>query len=366
MNFKTGLIATLLPLCGFSMTLDDRVSELEKKMAMTSTITEMGNRGANNATAYPENLSNGWHAEAGFLYLHPNVQGNAFASKDNLQLTSLSSSNNTLRHDVITQDFGWNWGLVIGAGYIIPNYNWDIALDYTYFTDSSTTKTSAGLNGVISPIRSYPSLADFEPFDNCSSASSNFKISHNSLDLTAGSSLFTNRYFSLQFLTGLRSHWLDLTQKIYYLGGEQLGTNDWKVSASSKFWGMGPLAGFNTRWWIVKDFSLFSNLTLSYLYGRFEVTDNQSNAENGYFDYATSNLHQGVNELDALLGLSWGRYFNDHNQYINISLAYQYNYYWSVNQMIRRTPTDFAVYASTNMNGDMNMMGIVGWIRFDF
>ncbi|MDN3505581.1 MAG: Lpg1974 family pore-forming outer membrane protein [Rhabdochlamydiaceae bacterium] len=365
MKWNMLFASIVCPIMGFCLSVDERVSQLEKKMSSVYTKNEMDGSGAKNGNALPENEVTNWHFQAGFSYLLPSVQGSDYCTKNNIALSSLSSSNSKLTHEIINADFEWNWGFMVGAGYKVPEYNYDIEINYNRFLNRSSNKVATGPNGVLGQVRAFANLADVSSFTECTSATSDYSIDFDMLDLTMTTAFFTNRVFVLEFLAGLRSHWINLNQRINYSGGTFLGVNSWRIDDKSNYWGIGPVAGFNSKWNFGKGFGLYSNLNFGYLYGRFNVSKNQTNTRDNFTQNDTGDKHSGILELNSVLGLRYDSYFMNHDHHVSVSLGYDFGYYWSVNQMIVNRD-DLAFMGPAYVNGNMDVHGLVGELRFDF
>ena len=354
MKIKKVMLSLLLPAVGFALSMDDRVTELEKKFSAATTKTEMGDFGAKNADGTPHNTWTGLHIQGGITYILPSLEGTAYGIKDN----QIPVKDGKLNGVVANPNWDWDFGFKIGAGYKLPGYDWDLSLDYTY----QRPKGQGSVDGHIETNRVLGKTGD--GIDYATKASSNVDIKFDMLDLTLTSSFFTNRSFALDFIAGVRSHWLDIEQKTTYSGGDLVG-DQWKAEDGSKFWGMGPTFGFNTRWYLGTNFSIYSSFGVSCLYGNMKPTNDQLLTGSNEGLDATSSYGIGVPEVNGTLGVEYGQYLSKREYYARVRLGYDYGYYIGVYKPYLHRDDSRHISAVTTSN-NLTFHGLVADVRLDF
>jgi hypothetical protein len=341
--------------------MDTRVHNLEQQMKQVRTETASGTYGAKTATARAEVDGAGVFVNVDVLLWHAKVGGSEYCYTDQDPTATLP-----VQGQMRSLDFDWDWGFRFGLGYNFEHDGWDAFLNYTYFDTNDSQKTAAGYNGSVIPLKGTPSVTGVDtPLTYVTNASSSFKFDYDNLDLELGRNYFISKSLSFRPHFGLRSTWLDLTQRTNFSGGNVLGDNLLQVYDSNNFWGMGPRAGVNSKWHLSNGFSVVGNVAGSLLYGYYKVqhqendTTSLSNAIN-----INANMHRFSPNAQMFLGLSYDKYIFSDKQHIGIALGWEIQYYWRINQML--TSDDFQVLKYERYSEDAAMYGITLDIRWDF
>ncbi|MCF7851844.1 MAG: MOMP family protein [Simkaniaceae bacterium] len=315
------------------MDMDSRVSQLETQMKQVRIETEQESFGANTASARPESDLTGFYIGAGFVYQQAKAGGTDYAYTDN-------DSANTfpIYGSMQDIDYKWGWGLNIMAGYNMPHDGMDVRLNYHYYDQSSNGKVAAGLNGVIVPLRAASTIVDGTEgsFDQCTSASSDYSLNMNLLDLQLGRDFFVSKMLTLRPFFGLSSQWISQKQNTQYSGGSQLDVNSVYVNDTSKFWGMGPEVGVNTQWYLGEGFSIFGDVNGSLLYGRFDVNHRENYSQNvNHVISINGDVHRVVPTAQGIIGLSYDTYVDNSTHHFGIRIGYNVEYFFFQNQMLK-------------------------------
>lgn len=217
--------------------------------------------------------------------------------------------------------YKWNLGFRIGAGYNFPCDDWDVAVYWTNFRDK-TKKHKCG----------------------------NFakhRLIFNTVDTIMGYRYFYEPCFSIKPFMGFR--WAEIDQKIrkdveatFTLAGLPSVAIDALLIAKQKFWGVGPMLGFEADWQIGCGWSAYASLGGSFLYGQFRVK-NEAFAE--IFPFAAELLGKHRRRpvqmgLDGALGLRWD---------INIAtlqIGLEHHRYFDFNQINKSALDLFGANAS--------------------
>lgn len=371
LKFLNGLIMTaVLPAMSFAASLDSRVDSLEQTVMQSTTKNDLGGMGARNASALPSTDNTGWHAEIGFIYEQPRVGGTLFAIKK----SATGSGQTKSTRQTVKQDPKWAWGLNIGVGYKGFEY-WDCEINYTYFKNSASTSAGAGFGGTVAPTKTqFDLVSSATPLTDVTSAKSDLNVELSSFDATVGNIYFTQKFFSTGIKAGLRSQWLSLKQNSSYTGGSVLGNNSAYVNDKSRYWGIGPVLTLANEWFVGRGFSFFINNSLSALYSKFKVTQNQTYSADETAGYSISDYVNSVlPELDVNLGIGYGSYFANRKQYLSLKLGWDFHYFFGANQSLQNSDSYITsgstVYSGTkvfNQNADFSMQGLMLTVRWDF
>lgn len=340
--------------------MDTRVHNLEQQMKQVRTETASGTFGAKTATARPEVDGFGAFLNIDVLYWHAKVGGSEYCYTDNDMNASLP-----IQGTVSENDFNWDWGFRVGLGYNFDYDGWDAFLNYTYFDSSDGSSTSANFNGSVIPLKGTPSITGSTDLTSVTSATSSYRFDYDNLDLELGRNYFVSRSLSFRPHFGLRSSWLDLTQRTTFSGGSVLMNNQLRVCDVNNFWGMGPRTGFNSKWHLSDCFSVVGNVSGALLYGYYKVShsENDTSSLSNQIDI-TANMHRFSPNAQMFLGLSFDKYMFNDKQHIGIALGWEIQYYWRANQMLKSD--DFQVLKYERYSEDAAMYGVTLDFRWDF
>ncbi|MCB1110061.1 MAG: hypothetical protein KDK64_03705 [Chlamydiia bacterium] len=355
-------------------TLSDRVEQLEAEMKSIYVENPMGTGGAQFGEGSPAFQGSRWFLTADILYWHAKAGGTEYA-------ITLNSSDFPQKGNVKDCDFSWDFGFRFGIGHFLGNQDWDLYLNYTHY-DTSDTESTHEL--VDSP---NPGGGNFRGI---SHAKFNAVIDHNALDLTLGKHYFISQKLSFHPFIGVKSAWLD--QKYKYQGNDDInalqtafaiaGRVHNKVVSKCDWWGIGPKFGMDSEWFLGDGFRLFANLSGALFYSYCDVSFNQKVFFTPVGSPQTSararlhgDKHQFTPQVAFCGGLSWGTdlHLKNANQYIELGLGYEVQYFWRANQTLDISDTSPALtgvgpirldYGRTSE--DIMFYGITFNIRFDF
>ncbi|MEI8301574.1 MAG: Lpg1974 family pore-forming outer membrane protein, partial [Chlamydiota bacterium] len=243
---------------------------------------------------------------------------------------------------------------------------------YTYFRTTDSSKVSLGFQ-----------TANSVAVSGHSSASYSGKVSYNALDLILGKAMFMSSRVSIRPYIGLKNAWISQRYILNDLNFIDLttlsGDVNMRVVDKDKVWGIGPEAGWDLGLYCTKSLSLLAIFEGALLQGYFNVTEGEvldiipvgSTATQSVTNLR-GNKHQFIPYGRMLLGVNWGRVFNGGNQRIDVSLNYEINYFWRINQMLNQaTSIGSADGVSTRVlvkrwTEDLAFYGVTFKVNFGF
>ncbi len=338
--------------------LDTRVQELEKKVDMMSTKTAMGTYGPKLACARAEPNGEGWFINLDVLYWHAKVGGTEYSYTNAFQPNGENPLANGRLREI---DFNWDFGLKVGAGYNFYHDGWDASIQYTYFDSNGGSRTLASRTDTVIPNRGNNAISDHagvyqegqstvynSAFNSCDRATSDYNFDFDAIEVELGKSFFVSRSLSLRPHFGLKSLWLDILQQTRFSGGTAredgqnydvsgLGANTVFVTDKNNVWGLGPRAGFDSKWYLTNGFSFYGNTAGSLLFGYFDTH------HKNWFSIDTedhtvrlkSKMHRFIPMFELGLGLAYDQYIYNDKQHISVSLGYEVQYMFRANQSIK-------------------------------
>ncbi len=391
-------LAVLATACGYgAMSTNERVAQLEQKMdcvymdvplSMCGCEVTAQTCGARLANARPEIKQSGcscpgWFVSVDAIYWHPKVGGTEFAYTDNSPQLLREPIQNAgeglaISGRVKDIDFDWDWGFKVGAGYNFQHDGWDVFAQYTRLDSGDSSSTSPGRNSIVVPLKASAGITNpngqagnVGSFLFAQGAKSQFNVDYDRIDLEMGRHFFVSQKLSLRPFIGLTAAWVDLSQKTRYVGGVAfdnnlgLGENTVKVTDQSDFKGLGPRMGFNTKWKLGYDFSIYGDLSLAFLYGHYDVSHKESysllSANRVSLD---ADMNRFTPNSTIGLGVAYDTYLNDDQQHIGIKFGYENHYLWGANQMLK--PDDSTFWRYERIGEDVSFHGLTLEVRLDF
>ena len=369
--FSISCLSCALSLYGAS-DMENRLKELEQKVESISTKTANGNMSAKLGSARAEPEGHGWNLSAAVLYWQTKIAGDNYTVITNGFVDSPINYDLTQRYS----SFNWAWGFKVGGGYNFCHDGWETRLEYTYFRNSlndnvcSLVLPSAVLSQTLDQNTNllYSNKSSLVAANvnsvKANQARINGKNSYNDLFWDLGRDFFVSQYLSLRPSIGVEATWFTLKRNLCFSGGTTeasaisggyvtgktelgLGTGSLKVFNKQKFVGVGPRAGFASKWHLCEGFSIFGNvngaLLFSYLQQYYKNTyTNQTNNQTTY----TNDYHRINPTAKFELGIVYDRYIMCDTQHVGVSLAYENQYFWDV-YTLNQIPTGVGMYGAT-------------------
>lgn len=239
--------------------------------------------------------------DAELLILRPYVKSSghcAFEEASNIvdedgNVFSTIENGNTHNH------FKWQPGFRIGAGYVLNECNWKYGISWMHFN----SKTSNG--------------NDF---------TRKWNFNFDTFDAIAAYTFCGNECFSITSFGGIRGAKID--QKLHLTTDLN---NPIRNSDKEKFWGVGPIIGFETDTNMGCNLSLYTNIAVSWLYGTYNIHLNDVTL----FDEGSStfiekqHIHTTQLVCDAGLGIQWNQMICNRNMFFRLGL--EHHHYFDYN-----------------------------------
>jgi hypothetical protein len=293
--------------------------------------------------------------------------------QDSLQLGSIveqfpNDANGFGNSKAVFQDPKYFSGAKVGLGLKFQGMDdWRFLTEYTWFRSTNFTSTTGnGVNAFVPINAPFFALQNsaFE-FPLAGTLSSEVKLLYNSIDFLLERPFYFGKKLTAQFAAGLKTLWVTQhLNKSYSSDTFNLITEDlFDVSFQQKqtSWGLGPKAGIETSWLLGYGIKILANASLSTLYTRYNLYDEDSGTIN---ESSISGVYHQLKSYGTLrpitetyLGLGWGLYFCKNNFHLDLSLGYDFNVYWNYNMAFATT---------TQKVGNMYLHGMELRGRFDF
>lgn len=373
-----------VPLALSAHSIEERLDTLETEMQSISARTPQDTLGACFTSDRPEVPGTNWYGTFDITYWHTKMGGTEYA----YSVRQFNPNNQPfvttqplpVDGDVKDNDFSWDVGVKVGLGYKTPHDMWDVFARYTWY---ETENTNSSFKSSPSALVSIAWVIDLVAMR----AKSHIKIDYNNVDMELARSYFQSGLLSFRPHFGLKSSWVHLNRDIVFTDngtftdGGSLGL-DFKAKERLQFWGLGPRAGLDSKWYLGYNFHIFADVAASILYGYFNTKQSNQvppstdpdDIPDGVVFKMRHKFHRFVPFAQMFFGLGWESFINDDKQHLLLKLGYEVQYFWRVNQ--NHQPEDISGQATgpnqslriqfEKQSEDLMFYGITGEIRLDF
>jgi hypothetical protein len=171
-------------------------------------------------------------------------------------------------------NFTWNPGFRVGIGYEFDCSNWDIGASWTHFYSHA--------------------------HDENNETELRWNVNFDVIDIIAGYEIDLSSCFSMRTFVGLRGAKID---QVVHINEFDLITID--NDNKEKLLGIGPLIGLEAEWNIGCGFSVYTNVSTSWLYGHYDVklSEFEESEDTINFCEVKKELDASLASADAGLGI---------------------------------------------------------------
>ncbi|MBS0604475.1 MAG: hypothetical protein JSS60_05490 [Verrucomicrobia bacterium] len=217
------------------------------------------------------------------------------------------------RGETPSPGFDFQPGFKVGAGLKFAHDGWDLYANYTWLNPEtfkdSLSSSSGDIVGPADPYYGSPTL---------SKVKDRFQQTFNVLDLELGRQFFLSKYLTLRPYFGLKSAWINQTQKnfltVFNNDTNGLGVNSFSVPNGETItnliqkqklesWGIGIRAGIAPVWYFIKNFGLYGNLAVSGMWTTFQ--NHSKTSFKGTITDPTTGAVSSVSGVTANIGRSF-------------------------------------------------------------
>lgn len=270
--------------------------------------------------------------------------------------------------------FNWNAGVRVGLDYGMHHDQWDTSLYYTWFRTKGTHHTSGPLGSVFSSFmgnfyidNSTGAGISGVPYEK---ASMDWTIRFNMFDWELGRAFSVSRALSVRPFVGLKGGWIH--QSIHskwkhpdlsdpkYAGATPFTTAT--ENLKNNFWGLGPSAGLNTKWSLLRSqrhlLNLFGDFSGAIMWGHWTFRDAYRNDIGQKVSIDVSPIDGGASMLRMLMGLEWGININAGQSRFSTRLGYEMQCWLDQLQ--------FYSFDAGRLSDELTFQGGTLEFRFDF
>lgn len=341
-----------------------------------------------NAPLNPRTCNGDFIFSASALYWQPCQTGLVYAIKSEVQETLANERANLIDAEFLNPSFEWDFGFKFGLGYNSNCDGWDLFLEWTHYTSSSSSVDEAreDENITLLPLWSAFSRAGPALPQSAFLINTYFKLKLDLVDLELGRAYWNSQRLSLRPHIGIRylnaREQFDLVHRGGYWAFSQMMvtslpalTNE--VELHNDFHGVGLRAGLDSSWNFGCGVALYGKAAIAGIRGKFLVEHDEKNrlVESPFTKFPITDIrdsfHQSLFNLDLALGLSYSVELCDCKYGFFASLGWEEHTFFSMNQLWRITPkigeaqTDRA-FEYTQVEGNLSTNGLTLTLQWNY
>lgn len=276
----------------------------------------------------PEDKPQNIEVSAQLLFLQPSTSNLMdFAIVDPGASNTLAVSG-----DVASLDYDDADSLRIGLTYRPPNTAWDLTASRISFASEAESSAVEPTNGFLFSTITHP----FQN-ESAASADASANLDLNGTDIELGNSFKIGKQLGLRLFGGLHFSRVDQSMAVNYDGRDFNNSN---LNIDNSFNGFGPRIGSEIKLNLANGLSLFGKGAGSLLFGeldtQYQETDN--NDADVVAQISTTENHT-VPRMELAVGLSYSPPMGKSTN-LNLSLGYEYQYWFNVANSIRFVDSD--------------------------
>ncbi len=327
-------------LCFLSIVFTQSFS-IEKNPCISNDVCCEKNEPGPFAFAYPKDASlecpKNFYLSASFLWMAFYEEGLEYA----INVNGITSQKEKL-------DFKPGFRVCFG----FDKHPFSVSASWTYIRIKDDSMAQPGTDGL---------LGLFLPPETGSLTGASSRISgdFNTLDVNISKPYHVSRYFISNPKVGIQAAWIDQDYHLRYY------TINRKHNVYNKndFWGIGLETGYDAEFIIGKNFTLYANVLSALLFSKFDISQIAQTLT--IYNYQLSeSFFKVIPNAKIGLGFTWSRMFEKKTIKAKLKVGYEFQQWWSINQLRRPMDTDPSAFKSVARN-DLTFNGLVVSLHLD-
>lgn len=260
------------------------------------------------------------------------------ALEENLSIGSTSN-------EILSPCYSFDPGVRVLGGTFFSWDNWSFQGELTHFFQNN--KTTASSSGV----RPYWASTT----DTFSDTIARWKLYFDEVALSLGREYYVGKCTTSRVHVGLEGLWIRQDFQVKYIQDSQLLQSENEL----KSWAVGPRIGWDTKWFIVKNLLIFTEVSGAMVYSDFYKNDHEVFLNDSLTEKISSGGSWYLRPiLNMNMGFGWGCYYK--RCYINLKAGYSATVLWNQNLFFK----NFQSMCSSN--GDLYLHGLTLYFTFYF
>lgn len=260
---------------------------------------------------------------------------------------------------IIAFNTEWNFGFRVGLGYRLPHDSWEARAYVTQYRTTNHLRQNTHASAFIQP--------NFETMT-FSQNQGNWHLKYTLLDLELGRSFYISRALAISPFFGARAAWINQTLHMKFSQPPSPEPLSLHLEGKNNYDAGGLRLGTDLNFYLSKYIFLFSEASLSLLYGRFDI-ETELEQDFGMQDIdlfsAKRKPHQMSLECDLRGGIKGTIPLYRKEAYLTLGLTYDIAFWTAQNQFFDLFTTPHAIMVGAK-EGDLTLQGLTLSTRLDF
>jgi hypothetical protein len=302
-----------------------------------------------------------------------NVMGAAIYGVANAQGSevSLYTSNSSLtpQGEIIEPYEEPSWGFKVGLGYRFSHDNWNLEGQYTWFKSTYSTNLNQGFGNLYTPMGYGVSVVNDYPYYFQNMEYGTYTMLQDLVVYLYRPTLYTalleiSPYFGLDYINTIRRLTIslsnDISNSIIYQGF-------YREYDKMQFWGVGPMAGISSNWYLGYDLGIYADGYFAVTYGcsryysQTYINRQILGGQDPLNATISNTLYQYAPHMTFELGFNWSHTFNDERAALSFKAGYESQYFFNV---VNRWQT--SIYPIQAANLGIGLQNLVLQLQLDF
>lgn len=306
-----------------------------------------------------------------FIYWQAVEDGLAYAATTERDFVEASLTLPPNNGQLLNVDFGWHPGFKVGMGGTLSGDDYDLYVQWTHLASHNNTSSGSPDNGFLIPANNYPN----RPLG-CTDAFSSWRCIYDVGDFEIGRSFYLGKKWVMRMFGGVRGSYIRQTYNTQFDNvilspetGNLVQAGTIHVSRCFESWGVGPRVGLDINWLLGWGWRIFekNGISIQYTDPEGELKELAPGLQNrAEVSIKNSSSREALRpNVDFEAGFGWGSYFDDYRWHVDLSLAYEFHYWW--NQNFDLFPIDdFNFTIEDASRGNLGLHGATFRVQFDF
>ncbi|MCH9617773.1 MAG: hypothetical protein SP1CHLAM9_10930 [Chlamydiia bacterium] len=329
-----------------------------------------------------------WSFNVGLIAEQISMTGTEVADLITSQVTGYEGGGSGL---VITDtiqsiQFDMDLGLRIGLGYLLDHDDWMAKASFEWLSSKGSLFQDTTGGGTIFPYAIPSPFYDGNTIA-LSDVAAGLRVNYYLLDVELSKGVFFSKHFSYEPFAGIKASWIN------YIGDQSFRTVDmedmavgtvFKRNTKVHFWGVGPMIGLHSNYFVVEGWSLFSSANVSVLFGEastFNFVRLVPTGDSGYLpELSYENSVAICPTIRAIVGLQYDCLGYSEAQNMVFRIGFDGRYYFNQYPYLGYTENPISVsgsalpnyisstksYIPTTLHNALGMIGLVADLVWHF
>jgi hypothetical protein len=226
--------------------------------------------------------------------------------------------------------FDWNTGVRAGISYVLPRDSWDTRFYYTWYHTSGANHLSPSTDYVIqSQFIATDFLLSLPTFSSSfHEAKIKWNVLFNMFNWDIGRICWIGNFLSLRPHLGIQGGWIYQNIHVDWINSATIIPYNAKETLKHRFWGVGPEAGVNSKWYLHKftnhALSIYGDFSQVFMWGHWSFNEKAQTTINVTTVNTQPNREMGSLTFVGATGFAWEYHHSKTSAAFTLKLGYEW------------------------------------------